>query len=228
MANLCVIPARGGSKRIPRKNIKPFIGKPMIQYSIELAKSSGLFNEIIVSTDDKEIKDIAKSSGATVPFLRSSKNSGDFASTSEVLLEVLIELKKMGLEYHQTCCLYPCAPLMTKVILSEAWKLLIDNNYDSLVPTVKYGHPIQRALVLKENLIEFSHPENSISRSQDLEECYHDAGQFYLLKNKPFFEQKKLFMERTGTIILSEKTVQDIDTIEDWKIAELKYKLLNA
>ncbi|MRX38757.1 pseudaminic acid cytidylyltransferase [Flavobacterium sp. LC2016-23] len=226
MTNLCIIPARGGSKRIPRKNIKLFLGKPIIAYSIEAAISSGLFEEVMVSTDDSEIAEVAKKYGAIVPFLRSDKTSNDFATTFDVIEEVLENYKKIDKCFTVVCCLYACAPFVTSQKLSESLEILDSNSYDSVFPVIPFGFPIQRSLKFEGNKINFFYPEFSLSRSQDLEKSYHDAGQFYWMKIDKCLKQKKILTENTGSIIISEMEGQDIDNEVDWKLAELKYELL--
>ena len=227
--NVAIITARGGSKRIPRKNIKQFLGKPIIAYSIEVAINSKLFDYIMVSTDDIEIGEIAKHYGANVPFLRSAKNADDFSGTADVILEVLNELKAINLEFKNTCCLYPTAPFISVSNLSKAYELLINKQLDSCFPVCQFSYPIQRALKFNtEQNIEMILPENIKKRSQDLMPSYHDAGQFYWLSNEKFLHEKKLFTSKSSSIILNELEVQDIDNETDWKLAELKYQLLNA
>jgi pseudaminic acid cytidylyltransferase len=225
MANLCIIPARGGSKRIPRKNIKDFLGKPIIDYSILAALDSGLFDEVMVSTDDDEIAEIALNQGAKVPFLRSTETSNDYATTYQVLEEVLLEYEKIGSLFDYVCCIYPCAPFVNGEKLKLAFVTMIKSEFDSLFPTVGFGFPIQRALRLDNQKISFFYPEYALSRSQDLEKSYHDAGQFYWAKVSPLLDQKSLITNNTGSIILSELEVQDIDNETDWKLAEFKYKM---
>jgi|SRR5690554_187787 len=225
MSNLCIIPARGGSKRIPRKNIKDFLGKPIIAYSIKAALKSNLFEEIMVSTDDEEIAAIAKAYGAKVPFMRSEENADDFATTYDVIEEVLQKYDEAGKEFKNTCVLYPCAPFITPSRLKEAYKKL--EEFDTVFPVVKFGFPIQRALKKnEEDKLAFFQPEFELSRSQDLTPSYHDAGQFYWLNIHALQAHKTMMTENTGAIVLSEMEVQDIDNTIDWKMAELKYKLL--
>lgn len=229
MGNLCIIPARGGSKRIPRKNIKLFLGKPIIAYSIEAALHSGLFDEIIVSTDDNEIAEIAKGYGAKVPFLRTEKTSNDYATTFDVVEEVLLQYKEFNKVFDYTCCLYACAPFVTKGKLIDSFQVLKSNNFDSVFPVMPFGFPIQRALKMDDdNKINFFYPEFSLSRSQDLEKSYHDAGQFYWMNIKVCMAQHKILTENTGSIEISELEGQDIDNEIDWKLAELKYELLQS
>lgn len=228
MSNLCIIPARGGSKRIPRKNIRPFLGKPIIAYSIEAALNSALFDEVMVSTDDAEIAEIALKYGAKVPFMRTEKTSNDYATTFDVIEEVLIKYKDTNKHYDVVCCIYACAPFITSNKLTESHKMLEINNYDSVFPVIPFGFPIQRSLKFEEDKIKFFYPEFSLSRSQDLEKSYHDAGQFYWMQTNKCLEQKKILTENSGSIIISEMEGQDIDNEVDWKLAELKYELLQS
>lgn len=227
MPNLCIIPARGGSKRIPRKNIKDFLGKPIIAYSIEAAIKSGLFDEVMVSTDDAEIAEIAIKFGAAIPFMRSNEKSNDFATTYEVIEEVLLNYKKLGHSFDKACCIYPCAPFITTDKFVEAAKKL--ENFDTVFPIVQFGFPIQRALKkVKTDSVSFVQPEFELSRSQDLEASFHDAGQYYWFTTKSVLENKSLMSKKAGCVVLSEMEVQDIDSEIDWKLAELKYKLHNG
>lgn len=227
MKKIAIIPARGGSKRIPRKNIKNFLGKPIIAYSIEAALESKLFDEVMVSTDDLEIANISRQYGAKVPFLRSDVNSNDFATTIDVIAEVIAEYKKLGQEFDYTCCIYPCAPFVTAKILASSFKKINSERLDCIFPVLKYGHPIQRALkIKKDNTIEMIAPEHMQTRTQDLEATYHDLGQFYMFKTTIMIAQKQLWNDNTGYIELREIESHDIDTIEDWELAEFKYKYL--
>ena len=228
MRKVAIITARGGSKRIPRKNIKDFLGKPIISYSIEKALKSGLFDYVMVSTDDNEIAEVAKYCGAEVPFMRSKENSDDFIGTADVILEVLTDLKKIGKQFDYACCIYPTAPLITVENLIESYKLLIDKQFDSVFPVCEFSYPIQRALEIKNSKTSMIWPENLNKRSQDLPAIYHDAGQFYWLNINSFFKEKKIFTQNTGSIVLNELQVQDIDNETDWKLAELKYKLIKS
>ena len=224
---LAIIPARGGSKRIPRKNIKNFAGQPIIKYSIDAAKESAIFDEIMVSTDDKEVSEISKSFGAEVPFFRSPENSNDTAGTAPVILEVLEEYKKLGREFDYVCCIYPTAVFVTGERLQKAKQILIDSNADSVVPVMRFGYPIQRALkIKKDGKVEMFWPENYSARSQDLEPAYHDCGQFYFFKVSSFLKQKLLFMKSTISLEVPESEAQDIDNEEDWKLAEIKFNLI--
>ena len=228
MSNLCIIPARGGSKRIPRKNIKDFLGKPIIAYSIEAALNSNLFDEVIVSTDDEEIAKVAKQYGAKVPFIRSKKNADDFATTVDVLSEVLNEYEILEKSFKNVCCIYPTAPFVTPEILKEGYNKLITGNFDSVFSVLRYSFPIQRALKVEEGKVSMFYPEFMESRSQDLEPSFHDAGQFYWFKPTLLEEQKKLWTNNTGKIEIDELNAQDIDNETDWKLAELKYEFLQS
>lgn len=226
MNQLAVITARGGSKRIPRKNIKDFCGKPIMAYSIEAALESEVFDTVMVSTDDREIAEIAEKYGATVPFFRSEKTSNDFAVTSQVLAEVLEEYESRGQCFDRLCCIYPTAPFITAERLRTAMELLEEKQADSVLPVVRFSFPPQRGVVLEDGFLRFKWPEHRNARSQDLEPFYHDVGQFYCVNVESFREQQVLIMEKTVPLILSELEIQDIDTEEDWKLAELKYQML--
>lgn len=224
--NLCIIPARGGSKRIPKKNIKIFLGKPIIAYSIEAAIQSGLFNEVMVSTDDDEIAEVAKKYGANVPFMRSKDTSNDFATTMEVIKEVLGDYEKLGCFFNDVCCIYATAPFVSAKHLQNSHGVFKENSYDSLFPVMAFCFPIQRSLRLEGNKCLFNYPEYSETRSQDLEKMYHDAGQFYWMKNSLIKSGNTIMNTNTGAYIISELEGQDIDNETDWKLAELKYELL--
>lgn len=224
--NLCIIPARGGSKRIPRKNIKNFMGKPIIAYSIEAAVNSGLFEEVMVSTEDQEIAEIARKYGADVPFMRSKKSADDFATTVDVLLEVLNEYEILGKKFDNICCIYPTAPFVTETKLAEAFEKLLNDSFDAVFPVIEFSYPIQRSLKIRNNKLEFFFPEFKDSRSQDLEKAYHDAGQFYLIRTNHLLMNKSIISNNTGSINITELEAQDIDTETDWKIAEIKYELI--
>ena len=225
---LAIITARGGSKRIPRKNIKPFNGFPIIKYSIDAAIGSNEFDEIMVSTDDIEIAEIAKKYGACVPFLRSAKNSDDYSGTADVLEEVILEYKKKNKNFDYVCCLYPTAPFVTSEIIKNAMSQLVDKDADCVLPVVSYSYPVQRSLKIENGLAFMNWPENYFARSQDLSPFFHDCGQFYCMNIKSLLEQKKLFAKKTIPIVISELEMQDIDNETDWKLAELKYKLIHS
>lgn len=226
MSNLCIIPARGGSKRIPRKNIKDFLGKPIISYSIEESVKSNLFDEIMVSTDDLEVKEVAEKYGAKVPFMRSKVNSDDYASTMDVLKEVIFEYEKKGIFFEYVCCLYPCSPLTTSKKILEAYELIENKGYDSVFPVMLFSFPIQRAVKLNEGKLSVFYPDYYHFRSQDLGKSYHDAGQFYFMKEEVIRNYDSILTDNTGGVEISELEGQDIDGITDWKLAELKYSLL--
>ncbi|MTI88141.1 MAG: pseudaminic acid cytidylyltransferase [Balneolaceae bacterium] len=227
MSNVAIIPARGGSKRIPRKNIRDFLGKPIIAYSIEAALESDLFDEIMVSTDDEEIAEVAKKYGAKVPFMRSKENADDYATTVDVLVEVLQTYQQQGKNFENGCCIYPTAPLVKPVFLENAYEKLIHKNFNTVFPVVEFSYPIQRSLKLNEvGKVEMNWPEYLDSRSQDLPKSYHDAGQFYWFKVEGLLKEEKFFGNNSGAIILPNTRVQDIDTKEDWRLAEMKAKLI--
>ena len=228
MANIAIITARGGSKRIPRKNIKDFLGKPIIAYSIQTALASGLFDEVMVSTDDDEIAVVAKEYGATIPFFRSQQTSDDYSGTADVLLEVLQQLNGIGKTYNYACCIYPTAPLINTSTLQKGYSLLTEGKYDTVFPVCAFSSPVLRSLIMDETgKVTMQWPENINKRSQDLPGCYHDAGQFYWINVPAFLAKQKLYTDNSGAIILNELQVQDIDNETDWKMAELKFKLIN-
>lgn len=225
MKNLCIIPARGGSKRIPRKNVKDFLGKPIIAYSIEAALKSEIFEEVMVSTDDEEIAEIARQYGAKVPFLRSSDTSNDFASTDDVLREVVRRYENIGQKFDNMCCIYATAPMIQTKDILEAYDRLNKSDFAMVFPVVAFSYPIWRCLDFTEDgAVKFHWPEYESSRSQDLPKEYHDTGTFYWHK----IEQWMTGDTSAGGIEVDETTIQDIDTETDWKIAEMKYRLLNG
>lgn len=218
--SLCIIPARGGSKRIPRKNVRDFIGMPIIAHSIQAAKRSELFDEVIVSTDDSEIAEIARFHGASVPFMRSTENSSDNAPLKDVIVEVLDSLRTN--DYELVCCLLPTAALTTPKQLIDAQQQLTNNDFLTVRPIVEFSYPIQRAFQLEGNgEINWVHPEHASTRSQDLPPRFHDAGQFYWM-----YAASGLASEKRGAIILNEWETHDIDNESDWIVAELKYKAM--
>lgn len=227
--SLAIITARGGSKRIPKKNIKDFCGKPIIAYSIKAALESKIFDEVMVSTDSEEIANIAIKYGAKVPFMRSAENADDFATTYDVLLEVVNKYQENDKIFDYICCLYPTAPFVTAKKLKIAFETFVKSGADSLIPVVKFSFPPQRGFVInKENYLEYKWPENKNKRSQDLEPLYHDAGQFYFHKAAVFDVENKVKNSKIIPFELEETEVQDIDNITDWQIAELKYKFLHG
>lgn len=227
MRTIAIIPARGGSKRIPQKNIKDFLGKPIIAYTIEKALESNLFDKVMVSTDSIEIKTIAEKFGAEVPFLRSKKNSDDYATTENVIEEVIQEYKAKDENFDTVCCLYPTNPLLNIFYLSKGMEKLEKENLDSVFSITKFTFPIQRAFLFKKDKVLPREPENFYKRSQDLEETYQDAAQFYWVNTSAFNKFNTMLTKNTGGVIIENSAVQDIDTIEDWKLAEMKYKALS-
>lgn len=225
MINVAVIPARGGSKRIPGKNIKNFAGKPIISYSIEAAKASGIFDRIIVSTDSEDIADVARSAGAEVPFARPSELSDDHTPTAPVLEHALKWLKSEGCRVKYLCCIYPTTPFVRSKDLIRGYELLVENNVSSVFSVTEFEFTIFRGLKISdEGFVEMFWPEHELTRSQDLPQAYHDAGQFYWLDSEKFFKNKKLYAKDAKPVILPRVLVQDIDTPEDWEIAEMMYE----
>ena len=224
--NIAIITARGGSKRIPHKNRKEFCGKPIIEYSIEAAKQAGIFDTVMVSTDDNKIAEIAKNAEAEVPFMRSAETSSDYATTADVLMEVLEKYKERGIRYENACCIYPTAPFVTGNKLRQAMDMLVNEKKDSVIPVVPFSFPPLRGMVINDGKLEYKWQEYAMKRSQDLEEIYHDCGQFYAFRVEPFEKEKKLVTDNTAGMIISELEVQDIDNETDWELAEMKYCLL--
>jgi pseudaminic acid cytidylyltransferase len=222
---IAIIPARGGSKRIPGKNVRMFFGKPVIAWSVEAAIQSGLFNEVMVSTDDENIARIAKEYGASVPFMRSSKNADDFATTSDVLLEVLNSYDLEDRQFDVACCIYAAAPFVTPTRLNEALELLTAKKFDAVFPVIAYHQPVLRSFRRDEaSKTEFIFPEFINTRTQDLPAAYYDAAQFYMFHVKQFQQKLRIFSDNFGSIVLEENEGHDIDTEEDWKLAEEKFK----
>ena len=226
MKAVAIITARGGSRRIPRKNIREFCGKPIIAYSIEAALGAGVFDTVMVSTDDEEIAGVARQWGAQVPFLRSPETSGDYATTNDVLLEVLEEYGKRGEQFDLACCIYPTAPFVTAQKLKDAARQLLESRADTLIPVEAFSYPPQRAMVVKEGRLVFRHPEHLDSRSQDLEPHYHDAGQFYVFRTEAFQRNRRLMTGEILPLVLPETQVQDIDSQTDWELAQIKYRFM--
>ncbi|MBB1287115.1 pseudaminic acid cytidylyltransferase [Flavisolibacter sp. BT320] len=224
---VAIITARGGSKRIPRKNIKPFAGKPIISYSIEAALGSSIFEEVMVSTDDEEIADVARGFGAVVPFMRSLRASDDFATTADVLKEVLESYRQVGREFDYACCIYPTAPFVSAAKLAKAFQRLIEAGVDSVIPVTKFSFPIWRSFKMDDGKVSYNWPEFAPRRSQDLPAAFHDCGQFYFFNTAVFEATGKLVTENTLGLEVPETEVQDIDTEEDWTIAEIKYGFLS-
>ncbi len=226
MTSVAIIPARGGSKRIPRKNIRPFLGKPIIAYSIETAMRSRLFGEVMVSTDDEEIAAIARQYGAAIPFLRSPHAASDHAGTVEVLLEVLTEYQTRGLVFEHGCCIYPTAPFVTTNLLHRCWRLMLERGLDSVFPVLRYSYPIQRSLKIEQDRVTMLWPEYYGARSQDFEPVFHDAGQLYCFNVESLREKQRLWTDNTGAVVIPEMRAHDIDSPEDWSVAEFKFRFL--
>lgn len=222
---LAIIPARGGSKRIPGKNIRPFLGRPIIEYSIRAALAAGCFTEVMVSTDSEEIAEVARAAGASVPFMRSDETADDFATTADVVREVLDRYAGLGQTFEAFAVIYATAPFLTADTLTRG-KELLDNGHAAAFTCVEYSYPIQRALRVNDGLVAMINPQYATARSQDLEKSYHDAGQCYFSTTEAFREHGTLWGPDTAPILLSDLQVQDIDTPVDWQLAELKYRLL--
>lgn len=225
MTNIAVIPARGGSKRIPRKNIKMFHGQPLISYSIEAAIKSKCFDRIIVSTDDEEIAEVALSCGAEVPFLRNSELSNDFAGTTPVIQDTILQLNDSAIEY--VCCIYATAPMLSEQDIRTGLDTIkLKEEFDYAFSITTYDFPIQRSLSLnQENEVTMHNPDLFNTRSQDLEECWHDAGQFYWGTKHAWQQGLPIFSSNSIGVKLPRHRVQDIDTPEDWDMAEMLYQI---
>ena len=226
---LAVIPARGGSKRIPRKNIKHFCGKPMLAWSVEAAMQSGCFDHIIVSTDDAEIADIARQCGAQVPFMRPESLSDDHTGTTAVMAHAINWVAAQGQTPQQDCCLYATAPFVNADDLCRGLAVLSDTGSDYAFSVTSYAFPIQRAIrITQAKRVEMFNPEHFNTRSQDLEEAYHDAGQFYWGRASAWLGNKMIFGATSAPVILPRHRVQDIDTAEDWLRAEWLFQAMQA
>lgn len=226
---LAVIPARGGSKRIPRKNIKLFYGKPMIAWSIEAALQSGCFDQVIVSTDDAEIAEVARQHGATVPFMRPAELSDDHTGTIPVIRHAVEWFNAQGLAVEQVCCLYATAPFVRVEDIQRGLKTLSETGCDYAFSVTSYPFPIQRAIYITEQgRVEMFNPKHFNTRSQDLEEAYHDAGQFYWGRASAWLQGKMIFSPDSAPVLLPRHRVQDIDTPEDWLRAEWMFKAMQA
>ena len=222
---VAIIPARGGRKRIPRKNIRRFRGRPMIAWSIDAAIASGVFDTVMVSTDDAEIAEVSRNLGAEVPFMRSAIAADDHATTADVLLEVLGRYAQDGVCFDLACCLYPTAPFVQPQDLSYGRKLLIESDQHVIMPVAAFSYPIWRSLKREQDgRIDMYFPQNLNTRSQDLPTAFHDAGQWYWFEVDVFKREHVLMGSKTGSIILPLSQVQDIDTEEDWTLAELKHE----
>jgi len=224
---LAVIPARGGSKRIPNKNIKQFCGKPIISWSIDAALQSDCFDQVVVSTDDAEIADVALKCGAQVPFIRPASLSDDHTTTTAVIAHAIDWFAAQGEAPEQVCCLYATAPFMTAEDLRAGLRVLTESGVDYAFSVTSYSFPIQRAIrITSGQRIEMFNPESFNSRSQDMEEAFHDAGQFYWGRATAWQKNIAIFGSTSSPVLLPRYRVQDIDTEEDWLDAELKFKVL--
>lgn len=224
---IAIITARGGSKRIPKKNIKEFCGKPIISYSIEAALASKLFDEVMVSTDSKEIMEISRQYGARVPFMRSEENSNDYAGTEDVIKEVLIKYEERGTFFSEYCCIYPTAPFITADKLIESHKLLDKPEVYNVIPMVAFSFPPQRGMIMQDGYLQPYQPEFINKRSQDLDTIFHDCGQFYWGRVSEFKKNADFLQNHTVPYFVNEMEVQDIDNEVDWEIAEMKYRIMN-
>lgn len=221
---LAIIPARGGSKRIKKKNIKPFLGKPIILWVIDKLNKINIFDEIMVSTDNEEIAELCISQGVKVPFKRSKKNSNDFATTADLVDEVLMDYEKLDFFFDLTCCVYATSALLQESDLINGFKKINNNKYDSIIPITEFTYPVQRSLKIKDDIVNFQNKKYALSRSQDLKKMYHDAGMWYWLNTKKFLKNKKLITNRTGFVEIPPSRVQDIDNHHDWDLAEIKMR----
>ncbi|WP_303830557.1 pseudaminic acid cytidylyltransferase [Asticcacaulis taihuensis] len=227
MKRVAIIPARGGSKRIPRKNIKPFFGRPMISYSIRAAQESGLFDSVVVSTDDEEIAEVARSFGADIPFMRPADLANDHAGTGAVVIHALEWFEENGVDYDAVCCIYATAPLLDPERLKEGWEKLQGKRFAFSVTSFPF--PIQRALrQTADGSVDMFWPENLTRRSQDLEPAYHDAAQFYWGWTDAWLNGEIAFSPISAPVILPRTQVVDIDTPEDWEVAEVTYRVLKG
>lgn len=228
MTSVAIITARGGSKRIPRKNIRPFLGRPIIAYSIEAALQSGLFDEVMVSTDDDEIANVAREHGAVVPFMRSIKASDDHATTAEALAEVIGEYRQRSRAFDFACCIYPTAPFVTADKLRRAFDKLSHSDADLVLPIARFAFPIWRSFRLEGDRVAYNWPEYAPMRSQDLPPAYQDAGQFYFFRTGILRGSRLLVTDNSIGIEVDEVEVQDIDREADWRLAEIKYQMMTG
>ena len=226
--NIAIIPARGGSKRIPKKNIKDFLGKPIIAYSIEMAISCKLFNRVIVSTDDQEIKDVAIIYGAEVPFIRPKEIADDFTGTHEVIKHAVKWLEDNGEKIDYACCIYPTAPLIQNDDLIKGYEIIKTGKWNSVIAATNFSYPIFRSFKnLPDGGLKMIFKDHYNSRSQDLPEVYHDAGLFYWAKPEIWKKKPEGFSEKNSIIKIPNHRIQDIDTLDDWNRAEIIYKIKN-
>jgi pseudaminic acid cytidylyltransferase len=225
---IAVIPARGGSKRIPRKNIRMFCGKPIIAYSVAAAQQTGLFDQVVVSTDDEEIASVAREFGATTPFIRPKEIADDFTGTNAVVKHAIAWFNERTSNVRHACCLYATAPLVQARFIKEGYEALSRSDAAFAFSITSYAFPIQRAMrITPDGRVDAIYPEHRMTRSQDLEPAYHDAGQFYWGTARAFLEDMPLFAPHSIGVLLPRHLVQDIDTLEDWDRAELMYRAIN-
>jgi N-acylneuraminate cytidylyltransferase len=225
--NIAIIPARGGSKRIPRKNIKPFYGKPMIAYPIQIALESGLFDQVVVSTDDDEIAEVAQAYGASVPFKRPAELANDYAPTIPVIQHAINALDIHNLK--TACCIYPATPFLTPQVLQQAYQMIDQNQADFVMPVIAYSCPFERALTIDEQgLVRMRNLKNLDQRTQDCEVLYHDIGQFYFGSAEAWQNPSQFYDRRVKSIQVPKFRAHDIDTDDDWQLAELMYRQLDA
>lgn len=223
MSMLAIITARGGDKSVPNKSVKYFSGKPMIHYAIESALSSGVFDEVMVFTDSEEVARVARQAGASVPFMRSTNDS---VTTVDVLLEALDGYKLMGKTFDRICCIYSDNPFITGEKLKQAATFFVESGADGLTPVVAFSYPPQRGFYINDNRLQWVQPEHYATRSQDLPKIYHDVGQFYFYDVEAYLKEDFVFTGKIAPFIIPEEEAQDIDTLEDWKMAEMKYDLM--
>ncbi|EAK0792840.1 UNVERIFIED_CONTAM: pseudaminic acid cytidylyltransferase [Campylobacter lari] len=226
MKNLCIIPARGGSKRIPRKNIIDFLGKPLITYSIENALKSEIFDDVIISSDDDEIIEVALKYGAKAPFVRKKELSDDYANSTAVIQDAIIMLEKQDKFYENVCCLYATAPLIDKFILKKAFEQFSQEECKFLFSACEFEYPIQRAFYLNEkHQVHMFEEKYYASRSQDLIKAYHDGGAFYFGKKEAWLEENFMFRPYSKAFLIPRNKICDIDTFEDLEFAKILYQL---
>jgi N-acylneuraminate cytidylyltransferase len=224
--NICIIPARGGSKRIPRKNIKSFLGRPIISYVINMALESGIFDHVVVSTDDEEIAKISRYYGAKTPFIRPKALSDDNTSTDPVLKHAILECQNIYGDFKYGCCVYPANPLLSVFDLKKGFDSLRGYSATTSFPIVKYDFPIEQAFRFDGVRVDAVFPESLMARSQDLEEHYHDAGMFYCFDTKKLLDCGEIFNPDSVSFEIQQEKCQDINTESDWISAEFKYKAL--
>lgn len=228
MSKIAIIPARGGSKRIPGKNIKRFHGRPILAYAIDAAKKSGLFDSIVVSTDSREISQVATESGAEVPFIRTAGNADDHVGMALPVLETLERLNKVGRAYESVCCLFATGPFITSELIVNGYQKLNEDDVDSVIAVQKNPHPVNRSLTVTDSgRVNMLWEEYRLTRSQDLQDTYHDAAQMYWVRTPEFLEQRTFMMRSSAAIVLGELDAHDIDTPEDWCIAEKLWQFNN-